>query len=171
MADNRLKSIVIVGGGTAGWMAAAALVDRFGTNRHTRITLVESPEIGTVGVGEATVPHIRDFLKQLKINEVDFVKRTSGTFKLAIGFEGWAGEGSRFFHPFSEHGVPLLGTSFQHYWVKLREMGRRMTSTVTCCPPNSRALGNSQFRNKARTRDFFFSITRCTSTQRWSRDI
>jgi len=124
MADNRLKSIVVVGGGTAGWMAAAALIDRFGANRHTRVTLVESPDIGTVGVGEATVPHIREFLKQLKINEVDFVKRTSGTFKLAIGFEGWAGEGSQFFHPFSEHGVPLLGTSFQHYWVKLRTMGR-----------------------------------------------
>ena len=123
MADNRLKSIVVVGGGTAGWMAAAALIDRFGANRHTRVTLVESPDIGTVGVGEATVPHIREFLKQLKINEVDFVKRTSGTFKLAIGFEGWAGEGSQFFHPFAEHGVPLLGTSFQHYWVKLRSMG------------------------------------------------
>jgi tryptophan halogenase len=124
MADNRLKSIVVVGGGTAGWMAAAALIDRFGSNRHTRITLVESQEIGTVGVGEATVPHIREFLKQLKINEVDFVKRTSATFKLAIGFEGWGGEGSRFFHPFSEHGVPLLGTSFQHYWVKMRQQGR-----------------------------------------------
>ncbi|HEY6124047.1 MAG TPA: tryptophan halogenase family protein [Steroidobacteraceae bacterium] len=119
-----MKSIVIVGGGTAGWMAAATLVERFGANRHTRITLVESPEIGTVGVGEATVPHIREFLKHLKINEVDFVKRTSATFKLAIGFEGWAGEGSQFFHPFSEHGVPLLGTSFQHYWVKARQLGK-----------------------------------------------
>ena len=124
MTDNRLSSIVIVGGGTAGWMAAAALIERFGANRHTRITLVESPEIGTVGVGEATVPHIREFLKHLKINEVDFVKRTSATFKLAIGFEGWAGEGTQFFHPFSEHGVPLLGTSFQHYWVKARQLGK-----------------------------------------------
>ena len=108
MTDHRIKSVVIVGGGTAGWMAAAALIERFGPRRHTRVTLVESPEIGTVGVGEATVPHIRDFLKHLKINEVDFIKRTAGTFKLAIGFEGWAGEGSQFFHPFSEHGVPLL---------------------------------------------------------------
>lgn len=124
MADNRLRSVVIVGGGTAGWMAAAALVERFGANRHTRITLVESQEIGIVGVGEATVPHIREFLKHLKINEVDFVKRTSATFKLAIGFEGWAGEGTQFFHPFSEHGVPLLGTSFQHYWVKARQLGK-----------------------------------------------
>jgi len=124
MADNRLKSIVIVGGGTAGWMAAAALIERFGPNRHTRITLVESAEIGTVGVGEATVPHMREFLKRLKLNEIDFVKRTSATFKLAIGFEGWAGEETRFFHPFSEHGVPLLGTAFHHYWVKLRQMGR-----------------------------------------------
>lgn len=124
MTDNRIKSVVIVGGGTAGWMAAAALIDRFAPNRYTRVTLVESPEIGTVGVGEATVPHIREFLKQLRINEVDFVKRTSGTFKLAIGFQGWAGEGSQFFHPFSEHGVPIRGTSFQHYWVKMRREGR-----------------------------------------------
>jgi tryptophan halogenase len=124
VSDSRLKSIVIVGGGTAGWMAAAALIQKFGPNRHTRITLVESPDIGTIGVGEATVPHMRDFLKQLQIDEVDFVKRTSATFKLAIGFEGWAGKGSEFFHPFSEHGVPLLGTSFQHYWVKARGLGK-----------------------------------------------
>jgi tryptophan halogenase len=124
MADNRLKSIVIVGGGTAGWMAAAALANKFGGNRHTRITVVDSPEIGTVGVGEATVPQMRDFLKRLRINEIDFVKRTGATFKLAIGFEDWAGEGTRFFHPFSEHGVPLLGTAFQQYWVKLRQLGK-----------------------------------------------
>jgi tryptophan halogenase len=124
MADHRIKSVVIVGGGTAGWMAAAALIERFAPHRHTKVTLVESPDIGTVGVGEATVPHIREFLKHLKINEADFVKRTAGTFKLAIGFEGWAGEGTQFFHPFSEHGVPLLGTSFQHYWVKARQLGK-----------------------------------------------
>ncbi len=124
MSDHRIKSVVIVGGGTAGWMAAAALIERFSAKRHTRVTLVESPDIGTIGVGEATVPHIRDFLQRLKINEADFIKRTAGTFKLAIGFEGWAGEGTQFFHPFSEHGMPLLGTSFQHYWVKARQLGR-----------------------------------------------
>ena len=124
MADNRIKSVVIVGGGTAGWMAAATLIERFSAQRHTRMTLVESPEIGTVGVGEATVPHIREFLKHLKINEADFIKRTAATFKLAIGFEGWGGEGTQFFHPFSEHGLPLLGTSFQHYWVKARQLGK-----------------------------------------------
>ena len=123
MPDNRVQSVVIVGGGTAGWMAAAALIERFGPNRRTRISLVESPEISTVGVGEATVPHFREFLKRLKINETDFIRRTSATFKLAIGFDGWAGEGTTFFHPFSEHGVPLLGTAFQHYWVKLRQLG------------------------------------------------
>jgi tryptophan halogenase len=123
MPDNRIRSVVIVGGGTAGWMAAAALIERFGRNRHTRVTLVDSPDIGTIGVGEATVPHFREFLKRLNINEVDFVQRTSATFKLAIGFENWAGAGSQFFHPFSEHGVPILGTSFQHWWVKGRQTG------------------------------------------------
>jgi tryptophan halogenase len=124
MTDHRIQSVVIVGGGTAGWMAAATLIERFGARGHTRVTLVESPDIGTVGVGEATVPHFRDFLKRLKIGEVDFVRRTAGTFKLAIGFEGWGGDGSRFFHPFSEHGVPLLGTAFQHWWVKARQLGQ-----------------------------------------------
>src|SRR5262245_52495638 len=123
MADHRIKSVVIVGGGTAGWMAAATLVARFAAQKHTRVTLVESAAIGTVGVGEATVPHFRDFLKSLKINETDFVKRTSATFKLAISFDGWAGQGTQFFHPFSEHGMPLLGTSFQHWWVKARALG------------------------------------------------
>jgi tryptophan halogenase len=123
VADNRLKSIVIVGGGTAGWMVAAALIERFAPHRRLTITLVESADIGTVGVGEATVPQMRDFLKRLKINEVDFIRRTSATFKLAIGFDGWAGEGAQFFHPFAEHGVPIGGTPFQHYWVKLRQMG------------------------------------------------
>jgi tryptophan 7-halogenase len=123
MSDNRLASIVIVGGGTAGWMAAAALINKFGGNRHTKITVVESDAIGTVGVGEATVPQIRDFLKQLKINEIDFVRRTNATFKLAIGFDGWAGDGTLFFHPFAEHGVPIMGTPFQHHWAKLRTTG------------------------------------------------
>ena len=126
MADNRIKSVVIVGGGTAGWMAAAALIDRFGAQRHTRVTLVESPGIGTMDVDEGTVPQFREFLQRLKINEVDLIQRTSATFKLAVGFEGWAGEGSRFFHPFSEHGVPLLGTSFQHWWVKGRQLGKAL---------------------------------------------
>ena len=124
MDDNRIRSIVIVGGGTAGWMAAAALANKFIANRHTKIIVVESDSIGTVGVGEATVPQFREFLKRLKIDELDFIKRTKATFKLAVGFEGWAGEGSLFFHPFAEHGVPILGTPFQHHWVKLRAAGR-----------------------------------------------
>lgn len=123
MNDKRIKTVVIVGGGTAGWMAAAALVHRFGPNRQIKITVVESNAIGTVGVGEATVPQMREFLKRLKIDEVDFVRQTNATFKLAIAFDGWAGAGTRFMHPFADHGAPILGAPFQHHWTKLHKLG------------------------------------------------
>lgn len=132
MGDNRIQSIVIVGGGTAGWMSAASLVRKFGGNHYTKITVVDSSEIGTVGVGEATVPSIRAYLDSLKLNEVDFIKRTNATFKLAIGFEGWAGEGSRFFHPFAEHGVPIKGVPFQHLWTRLTKAGRADALDAYC---------------------------------------
>lgn len=124
MGDTRIRSVVIVGGGTAGWMAAAALARRFGSNGHTRITLVESEAIGTVGVGEATVPAIRRFIAQLGIDETDFIRKTNATFKLAIGFEGWAGKHSFFLHPFTDHGTPLGGVIFPHAWMKMRRAGR-----------------------------------------------
>ncbi|GIU67061.1 tryptophan halogenase family protein [Candidatus Phycosocius spiralis] len=132
MSDIRLQSIIIVGGGTAGWMAAASLARKFASNRHTKITLVDSAQIGTIGVGEATVPSIRPWLDSLKINEIDFIKRCNATFKLAIGFDGWAGEGSHFFHPFAEHGVPILGVGFHHLWTKLYHCGRAQPIDAYC---------------------------------------
>ena len=123
MKDSRLKKIVIVGGGTAGWMTAAALSHRFKNNKFTQIFLIESETIGTVGVGEATVPAIREFLKKLGISEADFIKRTNATFKLAIEFDGWKQANESFLHPFSDHGLPLAGVPFLSAWTKLIQNG------------------------------------------------
>ena len=119
--ETKLKQIVIVGGGTAGWMAAAALV-RFMGQSHS-ITLVESDEIGTVGVGEATIPQIRLFNDSLGIDENDFLRGTGGTFKLGIEFEGWSGPGTRYIHAFGTIGRGLGLIDFHHYWLRHRAEG------------------------------------------------
>src|SRR5690348_4042434 len=99
MSEGRISRIVIVGGGTAGWMSAAALAKHLG-NACT-IRLVESDEIGIIGVGEATVPHIRIFNSQvLGIDEAEFVKATQGTFKLGIQFRDWGRIGDTYYHGF-----------------------------------------------------------------------
>lgn len=99
---NAVKNVVIAGGGTAGWMAAAALAKLIGKNIH--VTLVESDDIGTVGVGEATIPPIRTFHKLLGINEQAFMKATQASFKLGISFENWGDENTRYIHSFGATG-------------------------------------------------------------------
>jgi len=122
MADNFIKNIVIVGGGTAGWMTAAAL-SKCLNNTQTKITLVESDAIGTVGVGEATIPSIAAFNEQLGIDEDEFVKATNATFKLGIEFVDWHSIGTKYFHPFGTHGFDLEGIPFHHFWRKMRSIG------------------------------------------------
>lgn len=113
---GQIKRIIVVGGGSAGWMSAAALANALG--RSTQITLIESEAIGTVGVGEATIPPIRQFNQRLGISEAEFVRETSGTFKLGIEFAGWTREGESYFHPFGHYGAEFdAHVPFHHYWL------------------------------------------------------
>jgi tryptophan halogenase len=121
--QDRVKNITIVGGGSAGWMAAAALATYLG--KHASIRLVESEEIGIVGVGEASVPHIKLFNGQwLGIDEADFVRRTQGTIKLGIEFKDWRRIGDSYIHGFGTIGRSLGPLPFHQFWLKLHGQGR-----------------------------------------------
>jgi tryptophan halogenase len=122
MNSDHLRNIVILGGGAAGWITAALLAKRI--DRHqTRITLVESDQIGIIGVGEATVPLLAQTNALLGIDEFDFVRSTKGTFKLGIEFCDWGVAGNRHFHAFSDYGHPVEGISTHHYWLRMRQSG------------------------------------------------
>jgi tryptophan halogenase len=116
-----VKNIAIVGGGTAGWIAASMLA-RALTGTGRRITVIESPDIGTVGVGEATIPPITDLLRFLGINEADFIHHTKATFKLGIKFRDWRRIGESYWHPFGSFGSPINRRPFFHYWQKFGDL-------------------------------------------------
>ena len=121
--DKSIRRIVIVGGGTAGWMTAAPLAQRLA--RHPTqacdVILVESPEIGTIGVGEATLPTIRFYNNALGLDGADFVKKTQASFKLGIEFKDWGHVGNRFFHAFGDFGPPLAGSAAHMHWLRLAQ--------------------------------------------------
>jgi tryptophan halogenase len=121
MSVNPIERIVILGGGTAGWMSAAMLGKLFGNN--IAITLVESDEIGTVGVGEATVPVLHMFNRLLGIDENEFVRATEATFKLGIKFENWGKLNHSYFHPFGQYGDNFDIAPFYQYWLRLHLAG------------------------------------------------
>jgi tryptophan halogenase len=116
-----IRRVVIAGGGTAGWMAAAALSRTLG--KVIEIKLIESDEIGTVGVGEATIPTLVHFHRLLDINEAEFMAATQATFKLGISFESWRDRGKDYIHSFGTTGTDHWTAGFQHFWMKGHKQG------------------------------------------------
>lgn len=115
--QNMLKSVCIVGGGTAGWMAATLLSSAL-RGSNIKITLVESADIATIGVGESTVPSMMDFLQASQINLREFIQATSASFKLGIRFDDWHTQGEGYFHPFGNIGKDINGFDFYQAWLK-----------------------------------------------------
>ncbi len=114
-----MQRITIAGGGTAGWMAAVGLAHIL-KGTATKVTLIESEEVGIIGVGEATIPPILDFQKMVGIDEDEFVATCQATFKLGIEFVNWRQKGTRYIHPFGQYGQPLDGIPFHHHWLRYR---------------------------------------------------
>jgi len=123
VSNHKIQKVVIAGGGTAGWMAAAAISKLIGKHLDTPVTLIESEQIGTVGVGEATIPTLHFFHQLLGINEQNFLNFTGGTFKLGINFENWHDIGKDYFHAFGVTGKGSWACGFQHFWLRAKEIG------------------------------------------------
>lgn len=121
---KEIRRVVIAGGGTAGWLAAAALSHQF--HGILEMVLIESEEIGTVGVGESTIPPIRAFHRLLGIDEQEFMRATAATFKLGILFEDWGKIGDKYLHPFGMTGKSTWSCNFHHFW--LHSLTRGMQS-------------------------------------------
>ena len=128
---HKIKNIVIVGGGTAGWMAASALV-RIIKPTGANITLIESPDIPTVGVGEATIPQIALFNEMVGFDEREFLKATQATYKLGIEFVNWGNIGDSYIHPFGKYGFDMEGVMFHHFWRRLHAEGNTPSIDEYC---------------------------------------
>ena len=166
MNNEPIKDIVIVGGGTAGWMTAAALSTVL--NGRYNIRLVESDEIGIVGVGEATIPMIQRFNQVVGINEQEFMRETQGTFKLGVEFVNWGKQGDRYMHGFGRLGQDLATVAFDQYWQKMRHLGKaapleqysitRMAAKANKFMPARRDVANSPLNDIAYAYHFDASL-------------
>ena len=136
-----LDNTLCVGGGTAGWMTAAGLTKVLG--RTYNIRLIESDEIGIIGVGEATIPHIADFNRALEIDENEFLRATQGTFKLGIEFVNWGQIGDRYIHGFGRLGQATDALPFHHFWLRLAQLGR--ASSLKAYSINTAAPRHAKF--------------------------
>jgi tryptophan 7-halogenase len=142
--------VVIVGGGSAGWMCAAGLMGVLPRSQY-HVTLIESDEIGTVGVGEATLPALKDFNDLLGIDESQFMRETRATFKLGIEFREWDRPGDRYVHPFGSFGQLWGGIEFQHHWTRARQHGldaarfEAYSCAIRACERNAFEFPDSQF--------------------------
>ena len=144
---SEIKKLVILGGGTAGWMSAALLKKVLGASID--ISLVESESIGTVGVGEATIPPIKLVNSVLGLNEAEFIKETKATFKLAIKFENWKNQNESYFHTFGAPGKSVAFCHFHHYWQRAQKLGMQDSLwdydlNYLCCEANKFAFINAK---------------------------
>ncbi|KMT64138.1 tryptophan halogenase family protein [Catenovulum maritimum] len=138
-----VKNIVIVGGGTAGWMTAAAL-SKLVMPHGFQVTLIESDKIGTVGVGEATLPHLRYFNQLLGIDEKEFMQATSATFKLGIKLKNWKNLNQDYIHPFGDFGQSIQGANFIHAWLKATQAG--LNSDISDFSVGVQVAQNNKFK-------------------------
>lgn len=141
MAQARIRNVVVVGGGTAGWMAASALTKFLGG--LVDVTLIESDAIGTVGVGEATIPQIKLLNQMLGIDERALIRETNGTFKLGIEFINWRRPGHSYLHNFGKIGLDLNRVGFHHYWLRARAEGAQESLWDYCV--NTQAVKDDRF--------------------------
>ena len=164
MSQSSPLEIVIAGGGTAGWVAAATFA-RFLGNRAS-ITLVESDEIGTVGVGEATIPQIHNLIVGLGLDQADFLRRTNATFKLGIEFADWPARARRYIHSFGTTGRGVGLIPFRQLWLRGARSASPETSAITATISSPR--GWAGWRQTPAPAPFPISLTPIISTPRCS---
>ena len=166
MPNTLIKNIVIVGGGTAGWMTATALSSLL-RGKYV-IRLIESDDIGTIGVGEATIPMIQRFNQVVGIDENEFLRETNGSFKLGIEFVNWGKIGDRYMHGFGSIGQDLWTVRFEQYWHKMRRLGKaadlqeysitRMAAKANKFMPAQHDMANSPLNDIAHAYHFDASL-------------